>query len=219
MENFENYNKYYLGKYDNLARFISYYQQIDIVRKINPDNILEIGVGNKTVSNYLRQNGYKIDTCDYDKNLSPDFVADIRRLPFKNESYDTVIACEIIEHIPWEDAKLALSEIYRVTRKYVIISIPYSSLYFELILKLPFKLRFKKHPHIITTNDPMFDLFFRIPLFFSNYKFTKEHFWEMGTKNFSRKKIKKIFKINFDIINEIRPILNGYHHFFILKKK
>ena len=43
---------HYLGEYDDLGRFISYFYQIDIVKNLEPDNILEIGVGNKTVSNY-----------------------------------------------------------------------------------------------------------------------------------------------------------------------
>ena len=107
----EQYNNV---KYSNITRFISFFYQIDLVRNLKPDNVLEIGIGNKTVSNYLRHSGIKIDTCDFDKNLEPDYVADIRDLPFEDESYDVVAACEIIEHIPWKDVIKALGELHRV---------------------------------------------------------------------------------------------------------
>lgn len=100
--------EHYIGKYDDLMRFISYYYQIDLIRKLNPDSVLEIGIGNKTVSNYLQQNEIKIETCDFDKELKPDYIADIRDLPFKDNSYSAVIACEVLEHLPWKDVDKAL---------------------------------------------------------------------------------------------------------------
>lgn len=46
--------------YDTLERFISYYYQISLVKKVNPNKILEIGIENKTVSTYLINNGYDV---------------------------------------------------------------------------------------------------------------------------------------------------------------
>ena len=73
----------YFGGYDDLERFISYFYQIDIVRKLKSNKVLEVGIGNKTVANYLLRSGINIDTCDFDKELNPDYVADIRDLPFR----------------------------------------------------------------------------------------------------------------------------------------
>lgn len=203
--------KLYYDKYDNVKRFISYFYQIDIVRELNPQKTLEIGIGNKTTTNYLKQRGMKIDTCDFDKELEPDYVADIRKLPFKNKSYDLVMACEIIEHIPWEDVEKALNELHRVSKKHVIISIPYSSIGFEFIFKVPLVSKILKKPFL--------NLFFRIPYFFLGIKFSGEHYWEMGRKNYSKRKIRSTFKKHFKIVKEVRPILNSYHHFFVLEKK
>lgn len=203
--------EHYFGKYDDITRFISYFYQIDLVRQLKPNNVLEIGIGNKTVLNYLKQNGVKIETCDFDKELEPDYVADIRDLPFEDNSYDVVMACEVLEHIPWKDVDKALSQLHRISKKYVIISIPYSSAGFELLFRFPLIGRILKKPFL--------DLFFRIPYFFLGTKLSGEHYWEIGRKNYLIKKIRKSFRKYFKIIKEVRPILSYYHHFFILEKK
>ncbi|MFZ5573087.1 MAG: methyltransferase domain-containing protein [Thermodesulfobacteriota bacterium] len=50
--------------------------------------------------------------------------ADIRQLPFKNESFDLVICSEVLEHIP--DDRAAMREIIRVLkpRKPLVVSVP-----------------------------------------------------------------------------------------------
>ena len=64
--------KKYFEDYDDMPRFASYFFQISQVKKLNPKNILEIGVGNKTVFNYLKQAGFSISSCDFDEKLKPD---------------------------------------------------------------------------------------------------------------------------------------------------
>jgi ubiquinone/menaquinone biosynthesis C-methylase UbiE len=201
----------YFEKYDNVARFVSYFYQIDLVKRLTPNNVLEIGVGNKTVSNYLRQSGIKIDTCDFDEELEPDHVADIRNLPFKDNTYDVVIAYEIIEHIPWVDVAKALQELRRVSKRYVLISIPHPSIEFELIFKFPHIGRILRRPFL--------HLFFGIPYFFAETRKTSNHYWEMGRKNYPAKKMRSAFGGYFKILKEVRPILNPCHHFFVLEKK
>ena len=75
---------------------------------MNPINILEVGVGNKTVSNYLRFLKYAVDTCDFDPDLKPDYLADVRSLPFQNEEYACILVCQVLEHIPFSDFSQAL---------------------------------------------------------------------------------------------------------------
>ena len=203
--------EHYCGKkYDSLARFIHYFYQIDLVRQLDPENILEIGVGNRTVSNYLRQQGYEITTCDHNKELEPDHVADIRELGFENESFDAVIACEVLEHIPWGDVDKALGELSRVSRRYAVVSIPYSGIPFELLLRIPLLGRITKKPYI--------DLFWMVPRFYSGIKFTGEHYWEMGRKGYPIGRVRKTFRKRFKIVKEVRPLLDYGHYFFVLEK-
>jgi len=86
------------------------------VERLQPKKVLEIGIGNRITADYLKRNGIKIDTCDFDKNLEPDYIADIRKLPFRDNSYDVIMAYEVFEHIPWKDINKALRELCRVSK-------------------------------------------------------------------------------------------------------
>ncbi len=202
---------YFSSKYDDVQRFISYFKQIEMAKSLAPENILEVGSGNMTVANYLRQSGIALHTCDFDKNLNPDFLADVRDLPFEDNSYSLVMACEILEHLPWSDFDKALSEIARVARDYVIISIPYSSANFEFVFEFPLIKRFFKRP--------FFNISASIPYFFRAAKFDGQHYWEMGRRGFSRTKIRSTMQDYFLILDESSPVLNSCHRFFLLRKK
>ncbi len=201
---------HYSNSYDSLERFISYYYQIKSILKLKPSSILEIGIGNKTTSTYLKNQGIKVTTCDFDKNLNPDFIADIRNLPFKETKFDLVACFEILEHIPFEDVPLAMKNISKATKKYAIISVPYASIYIEILIRFPLIKKILKRPYI--------RLFPYIPLY-SKLFLNKEHFWELGRKGYPRKKLRKIFRKNFIIKKEFRPANDTYHYYFILKKK
>ncbi len=62
---------YFSREYDTKARFCSYWHQIDEVLKLNPDRILEIGLGNGFVSEYLRSRDVHLVTIDSDSRLRP----------------------------------------------------------------------------------------------------------------------------------------------------
>ena len=202
--------EHYYNNYDDLQRWISYYYQIDNILKLNPKSVLEIGVGNKTNYNYLKDK-VKITSCDFDKNLNPDIVGDIRNLPIKDKTYDVVCAFEVLEHIPFSDFEKALKELKRISKKYVIISIPYSSIYFNNAFRFPLIGRIFNKKFIETT--------IRIPLFLRKHKFNGEHYWEIGKKGYPIRKIRNILKKEYKIIKEESSLLNKYHYYFILEKK
>lgn len=204
---------YFRKKYDGLSRFISYFYQVDLAQDFTPErgSILEIGKGNGFFADYLRKLDYKITTCDFDKNLSPDVVADIRSLPLPDNSFDVVTAFEVLEHIPYEDLPKALSELKRVSKKAVLISIPYRSTAIEFVLKFPgIRTLFKK---------PFLDFLFRIPLRFGGIEVSGQHYWEIDCWKYSLSNVKKILKNQFKIVREIKPALNHYHYFFVLEKR
>ncbi len=196
--------------YDDLGRFISYYQQVKFITDLNPDNVLEIGIGNKMLVNYLKEHNLPIQTCDIDKNLDPDFLGDIRDLPVESESFEVVCAFQILEHIPFDEVGKALDELSRVSKKYVIISVPYTAIHFELIIRSTITYRlFKKHK---------ISLFFALEKFSRFWEYNGQHYWEMGKRNYPRKKVRDLLKSKFRIIREKRIDL-GYQYFFILQKK
>lgn len=201
----------YYETYDDLDRFVSYYHQIDAVRKLGVKKVLEIGIGNKTVTNYLKQHGYDVVTCDFDANLRPDHSADIRKLPFGDGSFDAAVAFEILEHLPFEEVPKALEELSRVSKRYILISVPYSSAASEFFLNLRLP-GFSRKWHWAV----------RIPYFFVRAGIrgrNKEHYWEIGRKGFSKKKVRAVLKRYFNVESEYTPRFDAFHRFFTLTKK
>lgn len=193
----------YLGAYDDITRWNSYWCQIECVKELRVKNLLEIGVGNKTVSNYLKMQGYKLTTLDINKNLKPDVAAEITRLPFIGNGFDATLCCEVLEHIPFNKVENALKEMRRVS-KYIVISLPHFSLYFSMTLKFP----------IIKPKN----LLIRLP-FPLQHKFDGEHHWEIGKRHYSTRTVRKLFKkCGLRIVKEKTPPLNPPHHFFILQR-
>lgn len=71
--------------------------------------------------------GNDFKTLDIDPQWKPDFVGDICQAPFINNIFDLVIVSQTLEHI--FDFKRAISEIYRITKKYAIIDCPFVNSY------------------------------------------------------------------------------------------
>lgn len=200
--------EHYNLNYDSKERFISYHNQIRLIVETKPKKILEIGVGNKTVYHYLTSLGINVIGCDINSKLKPDVIGDIRSLPFKDNSFDLVVAFEVLEHLPFEEFEKALNEMKRVSNNKVIISIPSPSAHIINVIKI--NLPFLKKKQI------MFSI--KIPPFFLNLKNNKEHYWEMGYNRYPKKLIKTKIKKYFKIIKESSDNLNPYHYFFVLKK-
>lgn len=115
---------YRSGSYDGLGRFLSYWHQIDEVRRAEASSVLEIGVGNGFVSRYLRADGHDVVTLDVNPSLGADVLGSITALPFDEGSFDMVTACEVLEHLPFPAVEVALREMARVTRSGVLVSVP-----------------------------------------------------------------------------------------------
>lgn len=198
-------------KYTTFPRFISYYYQIDSVVKLDGVNtILEIGPGTKLVSGELGKLGYKVTTCDFDSSVEPDVVSDVRKLPFESDSFDCIMACQILEHIPFEEFEKVVGDMARITKKYAVVSLPNRSTGFELVFKIPFmQTLFKRR---------FFDLNIEFPVKFPGFAESDQHYWEIDHFTTSKKKVRKAFGRYFTIKKEFQPPLNKYHRFFILEK-
>ncbi len=196
--------------YDDLGRFKSYYYQVKFISELNKKKILEVGIGNKTLYNYLKQHGLDAYTCDSDKALKPDYVADIKSLPMNDNEYDIVCAFEILEHLPWQDFEQALNELARVSKRDVIISIPYNPVSIDIVIKSSIFYRLFKIWEL--------KLFLNLALITRKWKYDGVHYWEMGKRNYPRKKIRTLLRQKFNIIKEKRTDLS-YQYFFVLEKK
>lgn len=194
---------HYFKDYDTKERFISYWYQIDEVLRTKPESVLEIGVGNKTVSNYLKDQGIEVTTVDIDPSLKPDRVGSVTELSdfFDEDSFDTVLCAEVLEHLPFDYFEVALKEMKYVAKNFVILSLPHFGIKFRFGVKIPL---FKEKRLLI-----------KFP-YYKEHHFDGEHYWEIGKKGYPKKSIlailSKLFKVGqYYIIPE-----NPYHMVFVL---
>ncbi len=101
---------------------------------IPPDtaSLADIGCGNGVFVNYLKEKLPNLNLLAIDRSKTAlKFVkteskeGDIADIPLPDKSYDCVSCLEVIEHLPVGVYKKALSELARISKKYVIISVPY----------------------------------------------------------------------------------------------
>jgi len=197
--------EHYFQGYDTKERFISYWYQIDAVLKTKPKKVLEIGIGNKTVTNYLRTQGIEVTTVDIDENLDPDYVCSVTELSncFEGKIFDTILCAEVLEHLPFEYFEISLKEMQKVTRNYVIISLPNFG-----TARFSFKIPRIKEKNILI----------KLP-YSKEHKFDGEHYWEIGKKGYPLSKILAIISQFFEIENNYLLPENPYHRFFVLRAK
>jgi ubiquinone/menaquinone biosynthesis C-methylase UbiE len=66
----------------------------------------------------------------------PLIQADIQKCPFNDNSFDVVCCFEVLEHLPFNIYESAIKEIYRITKKWIIITVPYEE--DRLFIKCPY---------------------------------------------------------------------------------
>lgn len=69
------------------------------------------------------------------KMLNTEYImCDVRNLPFKDKSVDLLLCSEVLEHI--HNYRKSLAELFRVAKKYLVISFPGHSYIYEVIRKI-----------------------------------------------------------------------------------
>lgn len=91
--------------------------------------ICDVGCGNGTLTNYLNDTYFSVGI---DRSLAAlrwvrkhRCQMDVASLSFAENAFDMVISTEVIEHLPYHLYIRGLSEIVRIARRYIMISVPY----------------------------------------------------------------------------------------------
>ena len=104
------------------------------LKKLNVSSILDAGCGEGFTLERLRieKAGDKFEGVDFLKTaidlghkIHPNLTlkqASIYELPYKDSSFDLVLSTEVLEHLG--DPKKGLKEIVRVSKKYILLSVP-----------------------------------------------------------------------------------------------
>ena len=197
--------KYWLNfsSYVTKYRYNSYWHQLNEVFMSNPGNVLEIGVGPGVMASYLEYKGIDIITIDLETELSPTISASVVSLPFKDKTFDTVVCCQVLEHLPFEQFDKSLAEIKRVTKKKLVLSLPDKTLGISILARIP---------NFLFWNFQLYlPWALREPI-----KKVREHYWEIGRRGYPTKKIlKHLEAAGFKVERNYRVPEYPYHHFFV----
>ena len=197
---------YTAAHYDELHRWISYWYQIQAVVRSGARSVLEVGVGSGILSSYLRTRlGLEVTTFDFDASLRPVIVGDVRELSVccGDDCADTVVAFQVLEHLPFADFEKALEEMARTTRRSVIISLPHYG------WDASFRARFWKRQWAFgfrLSKNP-------------TWSFNGEHHWEIATKGHSLSTVRGVIGRVLDIERDYFCPDYPYHYFFECRRK
>ena len=93
-------------------------------------NILDVGCGDGHITNKLPQNievvGIDISEEALKQVKRKTYLAEITQIPFSEESFDLVMANDVIEHLIDSDYEKAIEEMFRVAKRYVILTVPHN---------------------------------------------------------------------------------------------
>lgn len=134
-----NYEKQYYENdalWNSNARVNSEMGRVKFTESMIPKDVLtvaDIGCGNGLFLNLLNGNKtrYKqlvgIDTSQsalkYVKTNKS--IGNITQIPLESASFDLVTSLEVIEHLDAEEYSLGLKELARISKKYILVSVPY----------------------------------------------------------------------------------------------
>ena len=193
---------YDFTSYVHLKRWISYWYQIDTVLRHRPRSVLEIGPGNGTTTAALRRAGVAVTTFDFDPELHPDVVGDVRRLGevVAAKSHDLVCAFQVLEHLPFADLDAALAGLATVARQRVVISLPHWGYPLELRLRL--------------AKDRLAFAFARKLTRPKLWRLDGQHHWELGTRGHSVDRVAAAIERHMRIERRWFCPDYSYHYFF-----
>ena len=196
---------YKFANYITKGRWISFWHQIDEVVKLNPKNVLEIGVGSRVFMLFLQHLNISFKSVDIDPLLRPDYVASVMKLPIKDNLFDVVTCFQVLEHLPFDNFIPALREIARVSSKHVILSLPDAQCVWTYSIHVPKIQNVCFHLPRPQWSAPKSSV-------------CKDHLWEINMKIAPLKRIIKCIEdAKLALIKTYRVPENPYHRFFICK--
>lgn len=123
-------------------------------------SILDFGAGEGVVSQYIQNKGYHVKAVDISERAKEKFknkkikieykTIKNGKIPYKNNTFNTVIATDVLEHLL--DIDQLIKEIFRVlsTKGHLVIVTPEYNLIKRLVIALFFwnKIFYPNNPHI-----------------------------------------------------------------------
>jgi SAM-dependent methyltransferase len=107
-------------------------ERVRIIEQMISDGvatILDVGCGDGAITNRLARRwevtGVDLSAAALAHLEGPAIRASATDLPLPDDSFDLVLSTEMLEHLPTVAYRQAISEMHRVSRRYVLIAVPY----------------------------------------------------------------------------------------------
>jgi predicted SAM-dependent methyltransferase len=171
---------YDFASYMDKKRWTSVWHQLDEVMRAKPCSILEIGPGLGLFKAVARIYGLQVETFDIDPDLRPDHLGSVFDMPFTEGQFDAVCAFQMLEHLEYEKALEAVTEMGRVAGGHLLLSLPEATKRYPLHITVP-------SVGMVTLQIPYPHL---RPI--AN-TFDGQHYWELGRRGYPVDRILRDF--------------------------
>ena len=135
-------------RYGTEKRIGQQWMQLELLRLLEAQRVLEVGPAFGLVTALLDNAGYDVTTLDlvaapFARPQLPHLTMDLLRLdPAALRGFDAILCCETLEHLPWEAAPAVLRGFAASGARHLILSVPYEGLQLAIQLYLnPFTAR------------------------------------------------------------------------------
>lgn len=197
---------YDFGRYLARPRWNSLWNQLDEVSRLKPQSVLEIGPGPGVFKANAQVFGLNIETVDIDPELNPDHLAPATDLPFADNSYDLVCAFQVLEHMSYKESLKSFTEMVRVSRKNIVLSLPNARKVVALSIPMP-----GSAPLEFIVRWPFWK---PVP-----HEFDGQHYWELNKQEHPLEMVSADLQRYAKLSKSYQLFQNPYHHFFIFDKQ
>ncbi len=135
MKQTDNYKKHtHHNPIQRLLLWNFFRNLVNLTSSKSVDSILDVGCGEGFTLNRLKEHGvgkqlegveYSKDAIELGRKTYPQIKikqGDIYNLPYEDNTFDLVLCTEVLEHLG--EPEKALKELVRVSKKYLVISVP-----------------------------------------------------------------------------------------------
>lgn len=115
-----------------MSQLLRYAPVLDLIRRVGPSRILEVGSGSQGIGKFLSRRfvGVDLEFLDYTGKMRRPSVwmlpvqANSVRLPFHDRLFDVVVMIDVLEHVRPEERPAVLQECLRVARQWLVVGFP-----------------------------------------------------------------------------------------------
>ncbi|HYF32003.1 MAG TPA: class I SAM-dependent methyltransferase [Chitinophagaceae bacterium] len=156
---------------DGMLEDSANYKRIKLSVSMVPEyvkSIVDVGCGNGVFVHALQRKNPNLQILGIERSQAAlKFVnteklqGDITNIPLPDKSFDCACCLQVLEHIPFNEYPTALSELARVSKKYILISVPFKEKLENNVSQCPHcKTTFNNDLHMRSYQEPDIDHLF-----------------------------------------------------------